>query len=154
MNDYSLCFAIHCKLLQTFSEGLPDSLFGKTFREVYVLFLANAGDDDWTQFIKVLNLLSAHELQTRMENTLSVLKSLPVSNSSTMQMSGRLFLFLEELRRLDKEQDDKQDEKEKQAFVSQGKKLNIAELRAVSIRSLTISCFIFAINRYLIIIES
>ena len=109
---------------------MPGPLFGKTLREVYVNFLAGNTSEDWSQFIRLLNVSSSVELQNRLERTIDVVKSIPNANSWTLSISSRLFLFLEELKRLDNE-DEEVAKKDKNVFVAQGKKLDKFELKAV-----------------------
>ena len=130
LEDYSTNFSLYCRLVHTFSHGFPESLFGKTLREVYVTFLTNTAKEDWTQFIRLLNLSSAQELSTRIDAALVTLQSLPTSTSAVLTVCSKLVLFLEELKRLNEEEEVEQ--KSKKAFVPQGKKLDKFELKAVS----------------------
>lgn len=130
LNDYSNNFSLHCRLLHSLSEGLPDSLFGKTLREVYVNMLAGSRTEDWKQFMQLMNLSSAHELRTRIESALATLTELD-STSKTSNISTKLTHFLEQLRRLEgKQATEKSPSKDQAALTPQANK-KLSELKAV-----------------------
>jgi hypothetical protein len=112
---------------------MPDALFGKSLREVYVNLLIGGETEDWEQFIRLLNVSSAHELRTRIEAALTTLKECD-SSGSLSDFSTSLVLFSEELLRLEesKKSDAVSSPKSQNVFVPQGKKLDKFELKAVS----------------------
>lgn len=112
---------------------MPDSLFGKSVREVYVNSLVEGGPEDWEQFIRLINVSSAHELRTRIESAILTLKeSDPTSSLSNFPTS--LVIFSEELRRLEEApaNETATSPKSQNKFVPQAKKMDKFELRAVS----------------------
>ncbi len=133
LNSYSSNFAISCRVLHALSEGMPDALFGKTLREVYVNSLAGGESEDWNQFTRLISLSSAHELKTRIEAALVTLKEAGASNAVSNH-SASLLLFTEELKRLEEapDVDIVCSPKSQSVFVPQGKKLDKFELKAVS----------------------
>jgi hypothetical protein len=111
---------------------MPDALFGKSLREIYVNFLIGSQSEDWDQFIRLLNVSSAHELRSRIKVSLATLKECDTSNSLS-NFSTSLVLFSEELIRLEEVQTDcATSPKNQNVFVPQGKKLDKFELKAVS----------------------
>lgn len=111
---------------------MPDALFGKSLREVYVNLLIGGESQDWDQFIRLLNVSSAHELRTRIEAALTTLKECD-SSGSLSDFSTSLVLFSEELLRLEEsKKSDATSPKSQNVFVPQGKKLDKFELKAVS----------------------
>lgn len=112
---------------------MPDALFGKSLREVYVNLLIGSESEDWDQFIRLLNVSSAHELRNRIETAFTMLKECDTSNSLS-DFTTSLILFSEELKHLGETQ--KTDAaatspKSQNVFVPQGKKLDKFELKAV-----------------------
>jgi len=131
--EYSVKFSTHCKMVHSFSQGLPDALFGKTLREVYVTFLTNGGSDDWDQFLRLIGLCSAHELRSRIEASLDVLKEMTNSGGSLLlSFRTSLICFLEEINRLEAENvEEIVSAKSQNLFAPQeGKKMDKFELRA------------------------
>ena len=120
-----------CRILHALSEGMPDALFGKTLREVYVNSLAGGESEDWNQFIRLIGLSSSHELKMRIESALVILMESGASNSS--DLSNNLVVFTEELKRLEEtpDADIGGSPKSQNVFVPQGKKLDKFELKAV-----------------------
>lgn len=113
---------------------MPDALFGKSLREVYVNFLIGAESEDWERFIQLLNVSTMHELQSRIQAALTGLKESGISNALS-DSSTSLLLFLEELKRLEQTPttDGATSPKSQNVFVPKGKKLDKFELKAVSI---------------------
>ena len=112
---------------------MPDALFGKSLREVYVNLLIGSESEDWDQFIRLLNVSSAHELRNRIETAFTMLKECDTSNSLS-DFTTSLILFSEELKHLGETK--KTDAaatspKSQNVFVPQGKKLDKFELKAV-----------------------
>lgn len=133
LDAYSKDFALHCRLIHSLSEGLPDAPFGKTLRECYVNLLADSSSDDWNQFTRLFSLSSAHELKTRLE---SALKNLKEFSESPCDSATSILLFLEQLRRLEEDnltEGNPGSSRNEQIFIPQGKKLDKFELKAVSI---------------------
>lgn len=112
---------------------MPDALFGKTLREVYVNSLSGSESEDWNQFIRLLNVSSAHELKSRIEAALAILKESTGSNTAS-DFSTSLLIFAEELKRLEEAPaaDTASSPKSQNVFVPQGKKMDKFELKAVS----------------------
>ena len=121
-------------MIHSFSQGLPDALFGKTLREVYVTFLTNGGSNDWDQFLRLIGLCSAHELRSRIEASVDVLKEMTSSGGSLLlSFNNPLVCFLEELNRLEAENVEVPSVHSQNLFApQQGKKLDKFELRAVT----------------------
>lgn len=112
---------------------MPDALFGKSLREVYVNLLIGSESEDWDQFIRLLNVSSAHELRNRIESAFTTLKESDTSLSLS-DFSTSLILFSEELKHLEEKQktDAATSPKSQNVFAPQGKKLDKFELKAVS----------------------
>ena len=123
-------------MIHSFSQGLPDALFGKTLREVYVTFLTNSGSSDWEQFLRLIGLCSAHELRSRIEACVDVLKKMSSSGGlSLLSVNNPLICFLEELNRLEAEDvEEIASVKHQNLFApQQGKKMDKFELKAVMV---------------------
>ncbi|XP_046460539.1 origin recognition complex subunit 3-like [Daphnia pulex] len=131
LNTYSKNFSLSCRIIHSLSDGMPDALFGKSLREVYVNLLIGGESEDWEQFLRLLNVSSAHELRTRIEAALTTLKECD-SSGSLSDFSTSLVLFSEELLRLEesKKSDAVSSPKSQNVFVPQGKKLDKFELKA------------------------
>lgn len=114
---------------------MPDSLFGKSLREVYVNLLTGSESGDWDQFIRLIGVSSSHELRNRISAALLSLKECPDASTSTSDISTSLVIFSEELKRLEEapEDDTISSPKSQKVFSSQGKKLDKFELKAVRI---------------------
>ena len=117
-------------MLHSLSQGLPDALFGKTLREVYITFLTNSGSDDWNQFTRLIGLFSAQELRNRVEACITVLKEVADTSLMVFSISNPLILFQEELKRLEVEEDTNSPNT-RNIFVPLGKKMDKFELKAV-----------------------
>lgn len=113
---------------------MPDALFGKSLREVYINFLIGAESEDWDRFIQLLNISTSYELQSRIQAALTALKESDVS-SALSDFSTSLVLFSEELKRLEQapDTDTATSPKSPNVFVPKGKKLDKFELKAVNI---------------------
>ena len=121
-------------MLHSLSQGLPDALFGKTLREVYITVLTDSGATDWNQFLRLMGLCSAHELRSRIESCVNTLKeTIDDSAAAVLSFNNPLVCFLEELNRLEAEDaDDMAAAKSRNLFVpQQGRKMDKFELKAV-----------------------
>lgn len=131
LNSYSKDFSLSCRILHCLSDGMPDALFGKSLREVYINFLIGAESEDWDRFIQLLNISTSYELQSRIQAALTTLKESDVS-SALSDFSTSLVLFSEELKRLEQapDTDTATSPKSPNVFVPKGKKLDKFELKA------------------------
>ena len=134
VNAHSKGFAANCKVLHALSDGMPDSLFGKSLREVYINLLADNVAEDWDQFVRLIGLSSSHELRHRIDAALLCLKESVDSSASMSDSSTSLVVFSEELKRLEENPADDQltSPKSQNVFTPQGKKLDKFELKAVN----------------------
>lgn len=112
---------------------MPDSLFGKSLREVYINSLADGGSEDWEQFIRLLNVSSSYELRSRIESAILTLRESDTATSLS-DFSTSLVVFAEELKRLEETPDNDLcgSPKSQNVFVPKGKKMDKFELKAVS----------------------
>lgn len=111
---------------------MPDGLFGKTLREVYVNLLSGIETEEWNTFVRLVSVSSAYELKTRIDAAIATLKEWDESNLMSDTLSS-FVIFSEELKRLEEAPVTyAADDSSQNIFSAQGKKMDKFELKAVS----------------------
>lgn len=104
--------------------------------------LAGNGAEDWQQFVKLMNLSSAHELRSRIDAALAILKGFDFGDVSS-NISATLIEFLDKFQCLDNKKTataERSPTKDQAVTTPQGIK-KLSDLKAVSFCFFLMSCY-------------